>query len=157
MTESALINAVKHYLTRTGAVLEVVGTQPAADTLLQQKLAPDMFDAGFTFAIAIQFAARALCPPAGLSVPEIPDSFTLKTLRAYHSQITNHIAPITAADLTQTVTHTAGEATLTQEPADYIARFALPNQIFHLTTAYAILRQAGVPLGKADFDDLHRY
>jgi hypothetical protein len=27
----------------------------------------------------------------------------------------------------------------------------LPNFFFHVTTAYAILRAAGVPLGKPDF------
>jgi len=34
---------------------------------------------------------------------------------------------------------------------DYITRFVIPNFYFHLTTAYAILRNKGVPLGKADF------
>jgi len=34
---------------------------------------------------------------------------------------------------------------------EYLVQFALPNFYFHLTTAYAILRHNGVPLGKADF------
>ena len=29
--------------------------------------------------------------------------------------------------------------------------FALPSLFFHITTAYAILRHRGVPLGKRDF------
>ena len=33
----------------------------------------------------------------------------------------------------------------------YVVGFAHPNFYFHLTTAYALLRQAGVPLGKRDF------
>ncbi len=33
----------------------------------------------------------------------------------------------------------------------YILDFALPNFWFHLTTAYNILRQNGVPVGKVDF------
>lgn len=33
----------------------------------------------------------------------------------------------------------------------YVIGFALPNFFFHLTTAYGLLRQAGVPLGKRDF------
>jgi hypothetical protein len=33
----------------------------------------------------------------------------------------------------------------------YLANFALPNFFFHVTTAYAILRNAGVSLGKPDF------
>jgi hypothetical protein len=35
--------------------------------------------------------------------------------------------------------------------SDYLTRFALPNFFFHVTTAYAILRAAGVTLGKPDF------
>ena len=33
----------------------------------------------------------------------------------------------------------------------YVTGFALPNFFFHVTTAYDLLRQAGVPLGKRDF------
>jgi hypothetical protein len=33
----------------------------------------------------------------------------------------------------------------------YLTHFALPNFFFHVTTAYDILRQQGVPLGKMDF------
>ena len=33
----------------------------------------------------------------------------------------------------------------------YLAGFALPNFFFHVTAAYAILRNAGVSLGKPDF------
>ena len=35
--------------------------------------------------------------------------------------------------------------------ADYLLHFALPNFYFHLTTAYDILRSAGVEIGKRDF------
>ena len=34
---------------------------------------------------------------------------------------------------------------------DYVLGFVLPNFFFHVTTAYAILRHAGVELGKPDF------
>ena len=37
------------------------------------------------------------------------------------------------------------------EGTGYLTSFALPNFYFHLSMAYAILRQAGVPLGKRDF------
>ncbi|TGX55639.1 DUF1993 domain-containing protein [Sphingomonas gei] len=33
----------------------------------------------------------------------------------------------------------------------YVQGFALPNFYFHVTTAYGILRQQGVPLGKMDY------
>ena len=37
------------------------------------------------------------------------------------------------------------------EGQGYLTSFALPNFYFHLSMAYAILRHAGVPLGKRDF------
>jgi hypothetical protein len=33
----------------------------------------------------------------------------------------------------------------------FLIEFALPNFFFHLTIAYAILRNEGVPLEKVDF------
>ena len=33
----------------------------------------------------------------------------------------------------------------------YLSRFVLPNVYFHVTVAYAILRNNGVPIGKRDF------
>ena len=33
----------------------------------------------------------------------------------------------------------------------HVLTFSLPNFYFHLTMAYALLRQAGVPIGKMDF------
>ena len=34
---------------------------------------------------------------------------------------------------------------------DFVMSFSLPNLLFHATTAYDILRQRGVPIGKRDF------
>ena len=35
--------------------------------------------------------------------------------------------------------------------ADYFVEHAMPNFFFHFTTAYAILRHNGVPVGKRDY------
>lgn len=40
---------------------------------------------------------------------------------------------------------------LTFTGASYVLEFALPNFFFHVTTAYALLRMKGVPVGKTDF------
>jgi hypothetical protein len=34
---------------------------------------------------------------------------------------------------------------------DYVLDFAIPNFFFHVTTAYALLRKEGVPIGKMDY------
>lgn len=54
-------------------------------------------------------------------------------------------------------TDQAGQATVTLPGEAFLSQYALPNFFFHLTSAYALLRQQGVPLGKADFDGWHRY
>ena len=52
---------------------------------------------------------------------------------------------------------TAGFAELELSGADYYLMYAVPNFFFHYTMAYATARQAGVAIGKADFDGFHAY
>lgn len=153
----ATVQAVKHYLRQTLCLLVTLSDQDQQEKLLNTRLAPDMFTTGFNFAVAIQFAARALCPPAGMSLPNIPNKLTCDTLIAFQNEVETLINPIGTDAFLETVTHVAGEAELTQNTPDYVARFALPNMIFHMSLAYATLRQNGVALGKADFDGLHTY
>lgn len=42
-------------------------------------------------------------------------------------------------------------ATLLFNGKSYVLEFAIPNFFFHVTTAYALLRKAGVPVGKVDY------
>jgi hypothetical protein len=49
------------------------------------------------------------------------------------------------------ITFPTGDTQHTLSGKDYLLRFALPNFYFHLTAAYSILRQKGVPLGKEDY------
>lgn len=41
--------------------------------------------------------------------------------------------------------------TMSFSGTDFLTAFSVPNFLFHVTTAYAILRAHGVPLGKMDF------
>jgi hypothetical protein len=41
--------------------------------------------------------------------------------------------------------------TFTFKARDYLVGFAIPNFLFHVTTAYALLRSKGVPIGKMDY------
>ena len=44
-----------------------------------------------------------------------------------------------------------GPNKMKMQGANYLLHFALPNYYFHLTTAYDLLRYAGVDIGKRDF------
>lgn len=155
--DAALCHAIKAYVGRATHVLEIVAKQPDPDALLAKKLAEDTFSTAMHMAVAIGYAARALCPPAGVQLPPFPDTQHLADLQTYAADVARHIADITHENLTQDVSHRAGEAELHHDPATYIARYAYPNMIFHLSMAYAGLRHAGVTIGKADFDGLHIY
>ena len=67
---AAVPDTVKYYLGRTRRLLDRVGGEPDPARLLAIRLAPDMFDTGFQFAVAIGFAGRALLPPAGRDAAE---------------------------------------------------------------------------------------
>lgn len=49
------------------------------------------------------------------------------------------------------ISATLGTTPTVLSARDYALGFALPNFFFHVTTAYDLLRQAGVPIGKADY------
>ena len=157
IAESALVGSVKHYLNQADQLLGILENGPETEALMAIKLATDSFDTGFHLAVAIQFAARALCLPAGAAVPEIEEPYNIGSLRALHTAVHTGISDLPKPEWTARVRHVAGEASLEQSTADYIARFALPNMLFHLTMAYAGLRHGGVKIGKADFDGLHEY
>ena len=131
----AITDSVKYYLDRTEHLVLRVSEQDRPQLLLDTRLAPDMFDTGFNLALALQFSARALCPPASLDVPEIPDEYTVDSLLAFKNEVEGLIDAISAGDLCKPVSHQAGSAQMEQDPAEYLARFAFPNLIFHLSMA----------------------
>jgi hypothetical protein len=49
------------------------------------------------------------------------------------------------------ISATVGRTPVTMPGRDYALQFALPNFFFHVTTAYDLLRQGGVPIGKMDY------
>jgi hypothetical protein len=84
------------------------------------------------------------------------DETTLQQLQARIDQTLAWLStlPESALDGTedQPITVPAGHGkTNTLSRQDYLKHWALPNLFFHLTTAYAILRHNGVPLGKQDY------
>lgn len=133
-----------------------------ATSLLQARLAPDMLPLALQVEIATNFAIRACAPLAGLAVPpfgEPGNSFA--ALQARIERVQQFLAALSPAQLAdgaqRLCTDQAGHATVSLPGAEFLTQYALPNFFFHLTNGYAILRQQGVALGKADFDGWHAY
>ena len=141
-----------HALDRAEALLAIA----EARGLTGARVHPGMWDLLAQVGCVAGFAERAVLPLAGLpraggGLPATPEEARARLGAARARVLAAQGAP------SGPVAHRAGEADLVQEPEDYAARFALPNLWFHLSMAYAALRAAGAPVGKAEFDGLHAY
>jgi hypothetical protein len=126
-----------------------------AESLLQARLAPDQFallQQVQAACDASKYAASKLC---GKQAPSNPD--TEKTIEELRGRIRSAVAYLEsfkreefAGAEERDVAHTWMQGKH-MRGRDYVNEFALPNFMFHVTTAYAILRHNGVELGKMDF------
>lgn len=91
----------------------------------------------------------------GKEAPSHPDTEqTLDELRTRVKETIAYLDGFTAKDFesaaSRSITQPRWEGK-TMTGADFFLEHALPNFYFHLTTAYALLRQNGVSIGKRDF------
>ena len=126
------------------------------DALLQLRLIDDMYPLARQVQIATDMARNGASRLAGRDVVSVPDDETdFDQLHVRIARTIAHLEAFTPARIdgseSRPVTLRVGDAEMTFEGHDYLLGFVLPNLYFHVTTAYAILRQAGVPLGKPDF------
>ncbi len=119
------------------------------------RLSPDMFPFVKQVQSACDAAKFAAAYMTGHKAPSHPDTeTTIEQLRARIKTCTDYLATFKAEDF-------AGAAERKVAPpwlggkwvaaADYLREAAVPNFMFHVTTAYNILRHAGVLLGKNKF------
>ena len=130
------------------------GVEP--DRLLQQRLIFDMLPLIKQIQIACDTAARGAARLANAEPQSFPDTET--TLAQAHDRIDRTIAYIKTFKSAQ-IDGCEDRAIVVKMRNDnvnftgqsYLFGYALPNLLFHCTTAYDILRVAGTPIGKQDF------
>jgi hypothetical protein len=110
----------------------------------------------FQIQVATDTAKGAAARLSGRPVPSWPDEEkTFADLHARLGKAIEFLSGFTPADFdgaeARPIEMKVGPRTLEFTGASYISTFVLPNFFFHVTTAYAILRHNGVPIGKADF------
>jgi hypothetical protein len=124
--------------------------------LLTARLYPDMFALTRQVQIATDHAKGASARLAGVAVPSFSDTeATVPDLKARIAKTLEFIATVKPAQIDgsegRDISLKAGPRELNFKGQDYLLFFALPNFYFHVTTAFAILRHNGVPVGKLDF------
>ncbi len=121
------------------------------------RLAPDMFPLTRQVQIASDAAKGAMARLAGQEVPKWEDQeASLEDLRARIRKTMDYVASFTPAQIDGSekkaisVPRRVGDP-LQFEGEAFLKHYAMANFYFHLSTLYALLRQAGVDIGKGDF------
>ncbi len=128
---------------------------PAA--LTQSRLFPDMFPLTKQVQIACEFARSVSAQLSGAPVAKFEgDAKTFPELRALIAHTLSAVGALTAGQFDgsgarEVVLHpgTPNERRLSGEA--YLLHYAMPQFVFHVTTAYALLRHSGLEIGKRDF------
>ncbi len=155
------IPAFAKSLTALSSILDKMAADASArkiapEVLLATRLYPDMFPLWRQIQLATDFSNNATARIAGLEAPKFSnDEISLDQLKARLDTSIAFQKAVTAAQ-TEGADEKEfgirfGAETKPMRGRDYIVHFALPSFYFHVTTAYAILRSCGVPIGKTDF------
>jgi hypothetical protein len=144
-------------LTTMRAWLDKAAAEKPEVDLIDARLASDMRPLTAQFQMASDTAKNAIGRLSGIEAPSMAD--TEASFAELRERCDRTIAFIQSID-PAIIAASSDREVLLKLPngtgwrftgSDYVTRFALPNFFFHVTTAYAILRAAGVPLGKPDF------
>ncbi len=121
------------------------------------RLAPDMFPLVRQVQSMCDNAKNGSSRLAGVTAPAFEDKeATFAELRDRIRRTLDHLKTldpkaIDAAGDRDVVFPAGPSAKFRMQGANYLVHYVLPNFYFHLTTAYDILRGAGVEVGKRDF------
>lgn len=124
--------------------------------LLEGKLAPDMKPLTYQIQSLSNSSKFVLSRVAGLDVPTWEDNET--TFEQLQQRLKKTIDLLKSADKSafegkeqSPVVFKLGPSEVKLTGLTYLQFFAVPNIFFHVVTAYDILRNAGVPVGKRDY------
>lgn len=154
-TTLQMLGAVRGLVDKAGAWCAETGTAPAE--LLARRIAPDMQPLAYQIK---SVAVHSLGAIEGVMRGEFsPDDTPLSdTFAPLSDRLGAAVDALTAIDpktieglIGRDMAFVAGERHVPFEAQDFLLSFAQPNFFFHCSMTYAILRAAGLPIGKRDF------
>jgi len=150
-----LLTALKALLTQADAYAAAKSIEP--DALLQARLYPDMFPLVKQVQIAADFSRGVSARLAGMDIPNFEskeksfsdlDQLLVQTLKFLDSLDARQFA---GSETKEIVLRPATPKEKKLSGQVYLSNYGLPQFLFHVTTAYALLRHNGLPIGKRDF------
>jgi hypothetical protein len=164
MTISMYQASVPAFLQMLSALSSILGKTEAfaaerridPQVLLNYRVAPDMFPLARQVQIAADHAKGCCARLAGVAVPKwADDETTFADLKARIARTVTFVEGFEPAAIDgseeRAITLTIGGQPMSFTGQSYLVHFVLPNLYFHVTTAYAILRHAGLAIGKRDY------
>lgn len=137
---------------------EAYATEKKIDqaALLGMRLHPTMWALGKQVQSASAWAARTGGYLSGQTPPAMEDNEkTIAELKARVAKAIDFLKSIKASDVDgheeREFTVKLGANEMKFKGMNFLQYFALPNFMFHATTAYNIMRQSGIDLAKRDF------
>jgi hypothetical protein len=147
-----------HALTNMQAWLDKALAEGKSEAdLMQARLAPDMHPLPRQIQMSSDSAKGCIARLTGVDNPSMPD--TEASFAELKGRLQRTIDFINSVDRSAFDGSDTRQATVRFpngkgyqfEGAQFLTRFALPNFFFHVTTTYALLRAAGVSVGKPDY------
>ncbi|KAF4331630.1 helix-turn-helix domain protein [Fusarium beomiforme] len=154
----AAILHTKEALNSLSAILKKAESHANASQFPTAKLAPDMLDLNFQVHFTTDTAQKIVARTTGTE-PLALAKDECTNFEQYQKRIAQVLEVVEKADKELVNKRAAEIVTIGLGPGknadmkvrDYVQGYGIPNVFFHLTTAYAILRNQGVDLGKADY------
>jgi hypothetical protein len=147
------LDMLKKILAKAEAHAKEAGISEEA--ILNDRLTPDMFPLKKQIQLASDHTKRLVSSLTDKENPKMPDiEETFAQLQERIDKTLEFVHSVTADDFAG-----ADEKKIEMKKypgkyltgAEYALEYSLPQFYFHVTTAYALLRKNGVPLGKVDF------
>ena len=139
-----------------GHILDIAEKHlPDINAGLQERIAPDMLPLGSQIAFTCNQARGFAQWSAGKPVENYPREVgSIEQARSMISETQSLVSTINADDskLGEMKRTGLGPGLYCETSArQYVNDYIMPNLYFHITVAYAILRQLGAPIGKQDY------
>ena len=157
----ASIPPFKHVLSSLSAILDKAAADAEArkidpSVFISARLAPDMHPLSRQVQIATDMAKGCAARLAGVEPPSWPDTeASFPELKERLAKAVAYLDTFTPEQIDashgRTITLKLGPQEVSMPAEAYLLTFVTPNVYFHVTAAYAILRQNGVNIGKRDF------
>jgi hypothetical protein len=153
-TCSRALNSLAAILEKAAAYAEARKIDPVV--LLNTRLAPDMLPLSAQIFIANDIAGGGAARLAGVEVPTFDGKDkTLPELIANTRRTVAYLGSLKPQQFDgaedRTISWQTRTSSKSMQGSPYLLTHVLPNVYFHVTTAYDILRQAGLEIGKQDY------